>query len=458
MVQEKSGMNNSNIIASIVSLSVLAFFSVLNEMVFNVSLPDIAAYFEYSPSTVNAVNSSFMLSFSFCALMFSLLADRVATMKLLVAGLTLYSAGSLTGFFFHSSFAWVVTARFVQGIGASAVPALIMVMVTKYVAADRKGQAFGIVGSVVALGEGIGPAIGGVTTQFVHWSYLFLFPLCTLAALPFLLRMLPDENKQDGRMDYTGMLILFLGTLLIILFMMTFQVGFAVGGLLFVLLYVAFALHKKENAFLPLHLFRNLDFAKVTVAGGILLGSAAAYLSLIPYMMRAVHQLSTVAIGSAVLFPGALSVILFGAISGFVADRKGSKFTASIGCLLLILSFLATAIGAEGSVWGITVFVILMFAGLSFVKTSVSVRAAAVLRESEAGAGMGFLQFFCFLAEGAGIALTGGLLSQSWMKSGWGIIESYASSDFVVYGHLLFILVLTVSTVGFIYITLRKCD
>lgn len=44
-------------------LCVLSFFSVLNEMVLNVSLPDIANDFNKPPASTNWVNTAFMLTF-----------------------------------------------------------------------------------------------------------------------------------------------------------------------------------------------------------------------------------------------------------------------------------------------------------------------------------------------------------------------------------------------------------
>ncbi|WP_426984602.1 MFS transporter, partial [Brevibacillus borstelensis] len=70
--------------------------------------------------------------------------------------------GSFMGLLAQAYFPAVIFARFVQGSGASAVPALILVIITRYVRPEGRGKAFGIVGSLVAMGEGIGPAIGGM--------------------------------------------------------------------------------------------------------------------------------------------------------------------------------------------------------------------------------------------------------------------------------------------------------
>ncbi|MEV2909092.1 hypothetical protein ABNF65_10655 [Paenibacillus larvae] len=111
-------------------------------------------------------------------------------------------------------------------------------------------------------------------------------------------------------------------------------------------------------------------------------------------------------IGSSILFPGTLSVILFGMLGGMLADRRGH----------IIAGFLAVFFYTDRTPWHIAGTMILTFGGLSFVKTVISASAAKALKPDEAGSGMGMLNFICFLSEGIGIAGVGGLLAKSWLN------------------------------------------
>lgn len=62
-----------------------------------------------------------------------------------------------------------------KGLVATAFPALVMVAVVRYIPKENRGKAFGLIGSLVAMGEGVGPAIGGMIAHYIHWSYLSLF-------------------------------------------------------------------------------------------------------------------------------------------------------------------------------------------------------------------------------------------------------------------------------------------
>src|SRR5690625_7470404 len=63
-------------------LCVLSFFSVLNEMVLNVSLPDIANDFNKSPASTNWVNTAFMLTFSIGTALYGKLSDQLGIKRL----------------------------------------------------------------------------------------------------------------------------------------------------------------------------------------------------------------------------------------------------------------------------------------------------------------------------------------------------------------------------------------
>ncbi|ASV15398.1 MFS transporter [Bacillus sp. 1s-1] len=78
-------------------LSFVAFFSVMNETVFNVALPDIKNQFGVSPAAANWVNTSFIISFAAGSVVYSRLSDMYGVRKLFVAGLLIYGGGSFMG-------------------------------------------------------------------------------------------------------------------------------------------------------------------------------------------------------------------------------------------------------------------------------------------------------------------------------------------------------------------------
>lgn len=431
-----------NLKSSLGWLSFLAFFSVLNEMVFNVSLPDIAHQFGIPPSVANWVNTSFIISFAVGSLLFSKISDMYGMKKLLVTGLLIYSGGSLLGIAGQYYYPAIIAARFIQGAGASAVPALIMVIVARYVGAKDRGKAFGLIGSMVAMGEGIGPAIGGIIAGYIHWSFLFVLPMMTLISLPFFVKSLPGESAaQRGKIDIQGASLLSIGIVMFTLYTTGYQWIYIMISLA---LFLWFALHirRANQPFIEPSLFVNRKFIAGVLAGGMLLGTVAGFISMIPYMMRDVHHMATAMIGSQILLPGTVSVIFFGFIGGTLVDKRGIPFVWRLGLLFICTSFLLISLFADKSPWLITGALVLTFGGLSFVKTVISTRVSETLNPEEAGAGMGLLNFACFLSEGIGIAIVGGMLTSR--LTDFPFLPTVTRSAAYLYSNLILIFIIII--------------
>ena len=140
---------------------------------------------------------------------------------------------------------------------------------------------------------------------------LFVFPLMTLATIPFFLKVLPDETEQKGTIDVTGAALLSVGVVLFTLFT-TNEHWMYLAGCLAALVLLALRIKRASNPFIEPYLFVRKKFIAGTIAGCVILGTVAGFLSMVPYLMRSVHHLSTGMIGAGVMFPGAMSVMLFG--------------------------------------------------------------------------------------------------------------------------------------------------
>ncbi|MEB8652332.1 Tet(L)/Tet(K)/Tet(45) family tetracycline efflux MFS transporter [Bacillus cereus] len=390
-------------------LCVLSFFSVLNEMVLNVSLPDIASDFNKEPASINWINTAFILTFSIGTAVYGKLSDQLGIKKLLLFGIIVNCFGSVIGFIGHLFFPVLIMARFIQGAGAAAFPALVMV-VARYIPKENSGKAFGLIGSIVAMGEGVGPSVGGVIAEYAHWSYILLLPVVTIITVPFLAKLLKQEDVIKGSIDVKGIIFMSVGIVFFIMFTTSYRISFLVVSIICFLIFVKH-IRKVSNPFVNPWLGKNISFMIGIICGGLILGTVAGFISMVPYMMRDVYQLSTATIGSGIILPGAMSVIVFGYIGGVLVNKKGSLFVLTTGVAFLSISFLVAALFIDTMPWVITIIVMFVFGGLSFTKTVISTIVSSSLEKKETGAGMSLLNFTSFLSEGMGIAIVGGLLS-----------------------------------------------
>ncbi|MDP3044291.1 MAG: MFS transporter, partial [Bacillota bacterium] len=200
----------SNLSRLMVALSGTVFLTVLNGTMFNVALPAISRDFTLSPAEVSWVVVGYIAVFAIGAATYGKLADIYPVRWLLPLGLGLFALGSILGFL-STNYPLVIAARLIQAAGGAAVPALGMIVATRYFDPSRRGQALGLIASTVAFGGGIGPIAGGFITQYLGWHYLFLVSLLSLIALPFVLRYLPREERRQGTFDTPGAVFLAAG-------------------------------------------------------------------------------------------------------------------------------------------------------------------------------------------------------------------------------------------------------
>lgn len=99
------------------------------------------------------------------------------------------------------------------------------------------------------------------------------------------------------------------------------------------------------------------------LCGGIIFGTVAGFVSMVPYMMKDVHQLSTAEIGSVIIFPGTMSVIIFGYIGGILVDRRGPLYVLNIGVTFLSVSFLTASFLLETTSWFMTIIIVFVLGG-----------------------------------------------------------------------------------------------
>jgi len=417
-------------------LCVLSFFSVLNEMVLNVSLPDITNEFNQTPASTNWVNTAYILTFSIGTAVYGKLSDQFGIKNLLLFGVIVNCIGSMVGFIGHSFFPILIFARFIQGIGGAALPSMMMVVVARYIPQENRGKAFGLIGSIIALGEGMGPAVGGIIAQYIHWSFILLLPTVTIITVPFLMNLLKKEEVMKESIDILGIVFMSVGIVSFMLFTTYYRIPFLMIGILFLLIFLKH-ITKTSTPFIDPSLGKNASFTIGVLCGGLIFGTVAGFISMIPYMMKDVHQLSTAVIGSGIIFPGTMSVIIFGYLGGILVDKKGVLFVYSIGTSFLSISFIVAAFLSEVSPWLMTILIIFVFGGLSFTKTVISTVVSKSLKQEETGAGMSLLGFTSFLSEGTGIAVVGGLLSIHLLDRQF--LPMYLKQSTYLYSNMLFL-------------------
>jgi MFS transporter, DHA2 family, metal-tetracycline-proton antiporter len=409
------------------------FFAVLNETVFNVSTPKIAEQFALSSSGVSWMMTIFMIFFGIGSVVYGRLADIYSLRKLIIFGIVVYNIGSVMGFVLQFSYPLVVISRAVQGIGASAIPPLVFVVAARYFPPEERGKIFGFITSAVSFGIGLGPVIGGFVSGSLHWAYLFFIPLFILISIPFFKRILPEEPRREGKVDILGAVLvaLVVGALVVYL---NFGHWYYLLLFVFALIICGVQIRKATEPFIKPSLLKNVKFRNGVIVGFCLFSIVIGILFLVPLMLHEVFGMNTSQIGL-VLFPGAMSSVIFGPIGGNMADKRGNNLVVAIGLVLLIVSMIAISLLLSISPWIIAAALLLTYVGFSFFQTALINSVSQTLPDDEAGGGMGLFNLVCAISGAVGTAIVGKLLDTKWLD--FSFISIVESSNGYAYSNLL---------------------
>jgi MFS transporter, DHA2 family, metal-tetracycline-proton antiporter len=426
----------------------LIFFAVLNETVFNVSTPMIARQFSLTPAGVSWMMTIFMVFFGIGSIIYGRLSDIYSLRGLITIGVVVYSVGSIMGFVLQFSYPLVIMARAVQGIGGSAIPALVFVVVARYFEPSERGKVFGLITSTVSLGIGIGPVLGGFVSGTLHWSFLFLIPLLMLISIPFFNRELPPEPRGEGRVDVLGaaLVALTVGSLIVYL---NFGQWFYLAGFVSALVLFIVRIRAAADPFVKPSLFQNARFRSGVIVAFFLFSIVIGILFLIPLMLNDVHHVSTTQIGL-LLFPGAISSVVFGPIGGTLSDRKGNNFVVAMGLALLLASFLVMSVLLSVSVLVVGAALLLTYVGFSLVQTALVNAVSQTLPETETGVGMGLFNLVGIVSGAVGTALVGKILTGRWLD--FSLIPVGAMTRGWEYSNLMLVFSLAVVIGGVVYL------
>jgi EmrB/QacA subfamily drug resistance transporter len=313
-------------------------------------------------------------------------ADLFGRKPVLLFGIGVFLVGSVL-----CGFAWsmpvLIVARAIQGIGAGAVQPISMTMLGDLYTLAERARVQGYVTSVWAAASLVGPALGGVFSEYVSWRWIFFvnIPFGALAVWMLMRGFHEKVERTKHKIDYTGAGLLMAGCALVLLGLLEGGVAWAWDSapsiLIFVvgvLVLVAFVFVERRavEPVLPMWVFSNR-----TLVGGNLMALivGAMLMGLTSYLPTFVEGV----IGTGALVAGfALAAMTIGwpiaaTLAGRVYLRIGLRDTALIGSFFVIAgAVLVGLLGRDAEVWqaGGASFLIGIGLGLSSSPTVIAVQ------------------------------------------------------------------------------------
>jgi EmrB/QacA subfamily drug resistance transporter len=396
-------------------LSTVQFMVVLDVAIVNVALPSIQVDLGFSQENLQWVVSAYALVFGGFLLLGGRAADLLGRRRLFVAGLVVFSVGSLL-----AGFAWsdvsLIGARALQGLGGAAItPAALSILSTTFAEGRERNIALGVWGAVGGLGAAAGVLLGGVLTDSLGWEWIFFLNVpvgaLAVAAAPRLL----DESR-DARVKSFDALgaVLVSGGLSSLVYAIT-QAGqtgwiatkttsFFAAALALLVGFVAWELrHPEPLVRLGVLRTRTLSAANVT-AFMLTITTLSTFLTLTLYMQQ-VLRFSAMRTGFAfVAIAG--TAIVWSTVAAQLVTRVGVKpvLVTGLSALTAGLAYL-TQISVGGSyVVDLLPGFLLIALGLGFSFVPISIAALSGIKPGEAGLASGLINTSQQIGGALGIA------------------------------------------------------
>lgn len=194
-------------------VSVGTFMTTLDASIVNIALPSIARSFGTPVSgLVEWVVIAYLVAIAATLLTFGRLADLVGRERIWVAGLALFTTGSLLSGL-SPTLILLIVARAIQGLGAALLFAPALALIVDAFPLAQRGQALGLNALIVSLGVTAGPTIGGLITESFDWQWIFFVNLpLGVVGLVIARRVMRFRGGGGvGRLDVPGAALFGLG-------------------------------------------------------------------------------------------------------------------------------------------------------------------------------------------------------------------------------------------------------
>src|SRR6266571_4232687 len=160
---------------TLLALCLAAFIISLDVTIVNVALPTLVRQADATTTDLQWVVDAYNLVFATLVLVAGSLSDRLGRKGMLLAGLGVFGAASLTGSFCTSA-SQLIGARAVMGLGAAMMfPATLSLLTNVFTGRRERAAAIGLWGATTGVGIATGPIVGGWLLERFWWGSIFLF-------------------------------------------------------------------------------------------------------------------------------------------------------------------------------------------------------------------------------------------------------------------------------------------
>lgn len=334
---------STTVIALVIVFGAMA--PLLDSTMMNIAINSLVKNLHSNVTTVQWTVTCYLLATGVAVPFSSWFLNKFDGKYVFMAGEVLFGVGSILSAI-APNINFLIAARLVQGFAGGMIMPLLTTLLVQTAGTAVMGQMMATVGLPMILGPLFGPIVGGIIIKFASWRWIFWInvPVVIISILLIIWKMphYPAQNKA-AKMDFIGILLLIVSSSSIIYsivkaahsanFSNQTSLIYIGAGITALILYIVWAVIRKEKAVLPLSLFKFRSFngsgLGLFISGTVLNGA----MLLLPLYFQNVRNM-TVLMAALALLPQGIGMLISRKITGDLTDRIGAKFVV-LGSVLI---------------------------------------------------------------------------------------------------------------------------
>lgn len=325
-----------------------AFITILNQTLLGTALPSIMKDLQINESTVQWLQSIFMLVNGIMIPITAFLIERYTSRQLFLTAMSLFTLGTLICAV-GPNFVVLLIGRVLQASGAGIMMPLMQTILFLLFPTEKRGTAMGLFGLVIAFAPAIGPTLSGVLIEHFPWRSVFyvILPIAVFNIIFAYFLLVNVTELTKPKLDKLSVILSTLGFGgLLYAFSIVSEIGWANATFIIILILSAITMFifvrrqlKLERPLLEFRVFSYPVFTLGTVLSMFVFAAMIATNIILPLYMQNMLHFSALQSGL-VLLPGAILMGAMNPVTGYLFDKFGGKWLARIGLFLLILTTL----------------------------------------------------------------------------------------------------------------------
>ncbi|MFC0864000.1 MDR family MFS transporter [Sphaerimonospora cavernae] len=319
----------------------------------------------------------------------------------------------------------LIAFRAVQGLGAGGLIVGVMAIVGDLVPPRERGQYQGIMAAIMSLAMIAGPLVGGFITDHLNWRWAFYvnLPLGGVALIWLILKLHLPKHRTEHRIDWSGAAVLTVGITAIVLITSwggqkhgypwgSWQI-LGLAGLAVVALALFIPVERRAaEPIMPLHVFRDRNFALINVLGFLLGFAMFGAITFLP-MFQQIVQGATATNSGMLLLPMMASSMVVSLFVGKAITQTGryKSFPVIGGAIMAVGMVLLAFQDVHTPLWQTGVFIGVLGLGMGFLMQTTMLIAQNSVEQKDMGVASSAATFFRSIGGSFGISLFGAVFN-----------------------------------------------